>query len=56
MPRHAGKEDAGLKRTQATVEMMQKHGFQVVYRESEGGHTWLNWRDYLNEFAPKLFQ
>ena len=27
----------------------------VVYVESEGGHTWLNWRDYLNEFAPKLF-
>jgi hypothetical protein len=21
-----------------------------------GGHTWLNWRDYLTEFAPKLFQ
>jgi enterochelin esterase family protein len=24
--------------------------------ESEGGHTWLNWRDYLSQFAPLLFQ
>jgi enterochelin esterase family protein len=51
-----GKEDNGLKRTQATVEMFKKYGFDVVYKESEGGHVWLNWRDYLNEFAPKLFQ
>jgi enterochelin esterase-like enzyme len=51
-----GKEDAGLKRTEATVAMLKKYGFDVVYKESEGGHVWLNWRDYLNEFAAKLFQ
>jgi enterochelin esterase family protein len=21
-----------------------------------GAHTWINWRNYLDEFAPKLFQ
>lgn len=26
------------------------------YRESEGGHTWTNWRVYLSEFVPKLFR
>ncbi len=26
------------------------------FRESEGGHTWTNWRVYLSEFAPKLFK
>jgi enterochelin esterase family protein len=26
------------------------------YRESEGGHTWVNWRIYLSEFAPQLFR
>jgi enterochelin esterase family protein len=26
------------------------------YRESEGGHTWRNWRVYLTEFAPMLFR
>ena len=51
-----GKEDQGVQRTRATVEMLKKHGFEVAYKESEGGHVWLNWRDYLNEFASKLFQ
>jgi hypothetical protein len=32
-----------------------------VYKESAGGHTWLNWRDYLHAFAlhafaPQLFR
>ncbi|WP_297337135.1 esterase [Algoriphagus sp.] len=26
------------------------------YVESEGGHTWRNWRVYLSQFAPLLFQ
>lgn len=29
--------------------------FPYVYRESEGGHTWTNWRVYLSEFTPLLF-
>jgi enterochelin esterase family protein len=36
--------------------MLKEHGFKPVFLESAGGHTWLNWRDYLNEFAPQLFQ
>ena len=27
-----------------------------TYRESEGGHIWVNWRIYLSEFAPLLFR
>lgn len=30
--------------------------FPYIYRESEGGHTWTNWRTYLSEFAPQLFK
>jgi len=30
--------------------------FKYVYRETEGGHIWKNWRIYLSEFAPLLFQ
>lgn len=26
------------------------------YHVSEGGHTWVNWRDYLSKFAPRLFK
>jgi len=51
-----GKNDGLLKTSEATVEMLKKHGFNVVYKETGGAHTWLNWREYLNEFAPLLFQ
>ena len=51
-----GKDDFLLNNTIATVELFKKHGFTPVYKESVGGHTWLNWRDYLNAFAPQLFQ
>jgi enterochelin esterase family protein len=51
-----GKDDFLVQTTVATVELFKKHGFTPVYMESAGGHTWINWRNYLNEFAPQLFQ
>ncbi len=51
-----GKDDFLLETSRATVTMFKKHGFDVAYKESEGGHTWINWREYLNEFTPQLFQ
>jgi enterochelin esterase family protein len=51
-----GKDDFLLKTTQGTVELLKKHGFPVVYNETDGAHTWVKWRDYLAEFAPQLFQ
>ena len=42
--------------TQATVDLFKKHGFAPVFKESPGGHTWINWRNYLVEFASQLFQ
>jgi len=51
-----GKDDGLIGTTRATVDMLKKHGFNVVYEESTGGHTWINWRNYLNVFAPQLFQ
>jgi enterochelin esterase-like enzyme len=51
-----GKEDFLLKTSLETVALFKKHGFSPVFKESAGGHTWLNWRDYLGEFAPMLFQ
>lgn len=51
-----GKDDFLIETSRATVEMFKKHGFDVQYKETEGAHTWINWREYLNEFAPKLFQ
>jgi len=51
-----GKDDFLVGTTRATVEMFKKHEFRVVYKETDGAHTWDNWREYLNEFAPQLFQ
>jgi enterochelin esterase-like enzyme len=50
-----GKEDFLVKTSDATVTMFKNHQFQVVSKETAGGHTWLNWRAYLSEFAPLLF-
>ena len=50
-----GKEDFLLQTSNATVSMLKSHGIDVTYRETEGGHTWINWRNYLHEFAPLLF-
>jgi enterochelin esterase family protein len=36
--------------------MLERHGFDVVYEESLGGHTWINWREYLSKFTPQLFK
>jgi enterochelin esterase-like enzyme len=51
-----GKTDFLLGTSQATVEMLKKHELNVTYKETEGGHVWANWREYLGEFAPMLFQ
>jgi len=51
-----GKEDFLIETTRTTVELFKKHGFDVVFKETDGAHTWTNWRNYLNEFAPQLFQ
>jgi enterochelin esterase-like enzyme len=51
-----GVEDSLMPRTKSTVELFSKHGFTPVFKETPGGHTWLNWRNYLTEFTPQLFQ
>ncbi len=51
-----GKEDFLLETSRATVEMLKRHKFAVIYQETEGGHTWINWRNYLYEFSQLLFQ
>jgi enterochelin esterase-like enzyme len=51
-----GKDDFLLPTSQATVELFQRHGYRPMFQESAGAHTWTNWREYLNEVAPQLFQ
>jgi enterochelin esterase family protein len=51
-----GKDDFLLETSRKTVEMFKAHQFDVAYKETEGAHTWLVWREYLREFMPQLFQ
>jgi len=51
-----GKDDFVLPSTKASLAMLDQHKIRYSYKETEGGHTWPNWRAYLNEFAPLLFR
>ncbi len=51
-----GVDDRLMPNTKATLELLKKHGFSPEFKETAGGHTWLNWRDYLIEFAQRLFR
>jgi hypothetical protein len=51
-----GKADFLYKNVTEYREKLDKMKMPYVYYESEGGHTWTNWRVYLSEFAPKLFK
>ncbi len=45
---------------QATVAptraILDRHKVRYVFHPSPGGHTWINWRRYLDDFAPRLFR
>jgi enterochelin esterase family protein len=51
-----GKTDFLYASAAPTRAMMEKYGMSPIYNESEGGHTWINWRRYLYDFAPRLFR
>ena len=35
---------------------LTRNGMEHTFYVTEGGHTWANWRVYLNTFAPLLFK
>jgi enterochelin esterase family protein len=51
-----GSKDFLLKQTKETVALFKKNHLKPVFKETPGGHTWINWQRYLNEFAPQLFR
>ena len=51
-----GKDDFLYESVTSLRSTLDKHNFIYTYRESTGGHTWINWRIYLSEFAPLLFK
>lgn len=51
-----GKDDFVMDANKKTMALLDKHQIKYQYKETDGGHTWVNWRQYLNEFAPILFR
>ncbi|MBO5545780.1 MAG: esterase [Bacteroidales bacterium] len=51
-----GDADFLFQGSQTLDKTLTEQGLDHVYFVSDGGHTWSNWRLYLNTFAPKLFK
>ncbi|MFC5412526.1 esterase [Larkinella bovis] len=51
-----GTDDFVMDANKKTMAMLDKHQIKYQYKETGGGHTWINWRQYLNEFVPQLFR
>ena len=52
-----GEKDAGANASAKNlVAVLEKHGIKNEFHESAGAHTWINWRHYLNTYAPLLFR
>jgi enterochelin esterase-like enzyme len=50
-----GKSDFLYSNVVEYTRKLDSLGMPYTCRESEGGHIWKNWRVYLSEFVPQLF-
>jgi enterochelin esterase family protein len=50
-----GDQDFALAGARALAEVFKKRGIEHELKITGGGHTWLNWRRYLYDLAPRLF-
>jgi enterochelin esterase family protein len=51
-----GDQDFALAGSKNLSELLSKHNIKNELHVSGGGHTWINWRHYLSDFAPQLFR
>jgi enterochelin esterase family protein len=51
-----GEKDFALASSKNLSEILNKHVIKHDLHLSGGGHTWINWRQYLHEYAPTLFR
>ncbi len=50
-----GKDDFVKKLNDDWRHKLYENGCSFYYHETDGGHTWSNWRKYLVDFLPRLF-
>ncbi|MEC4003422.1 alpha/beta hydrolase-fold protein [Flavobacterium sp. SUN052] len=51
-----GKDDFLYQKCVEFRSELDKANLKYIYKETNGGHTWSNWRVYLSEFVPQLFK
>ncbi len=51
-----GEDDISLLRMTALYEAVKARDMPATYRLIPGTHTWPLWRDFLGDFAPRLFK
>lgn len=51
-----GKDDFLFRTVTSLRSLYDELGFKYTYRETEGSHTWKEWRLYLTELAPTFFK
>lgn len=50
-----GKDDFVKKLNDDWRLKLADNGVKFHYNETDGGHTWENWRKYLVDFLPRIF-
>ena len=51
-----GDKDFTFESSKNLAALLKKHGIRNEIQISGGGHTWINWRRYLNQFAQTIFK
>ena len=51
-----GKTDGVMANSLLLNDYCKAQGHPVTFYESEGGHIWRNWREYLTIFAQLIFK
>ena len=51
-----GDKDMTLAGAKSLSELLNRRGIRNELHVSSGGHTWINWRHYLNDYAQLLFR
>src|SRR5689334_5138585 len=53
---YIGKEDTLYMSNVSFHHLLEQKQIKHVFTETEGAHVWWNWRDYLVDYAPRLFR
>lgn len=51
-----GEDDFVRKMNDSFREELDEYNYPYYYHETDGGHTWENWRKYLVDFLPRIFK